>query len=106
MVKAINKKDLFNEVEEIKKRDRDLVLMVKTPVNKEVIIVPNDDIERKIKYIDEAYNYELKKKLGRKGVKIIGIFNLEDWIEKVHLYGVEGVGFNELEIIERERENQ
>lgn len=82
MMKKINKHQLFVKAEIMRRNDSDLVLFVKTPKNEEMIIVPNEDIQEKIEYIDKVYDFNLDHR-GAEGVFIIGITNLREWIEVV-----------------------
>lgn len=81
-MKGIDKHKLFIEAETIRRNGQDLVLSVKAPKNKEVIIVSNKDITEKIKYIDSAYDFNLDHRRSE-GVSIVGMTDLENWILKM-----------------------
>jgi hypothetical protein len=110
MSKRINKRDLLNKAKEIKSEGQHLALTIVTPGNREVIIVPNDDIENKLRYIDNAYDSNLDhKSLISGGVKITDVCNLEKWIEEVREHGFYGLSDTYRELkdkIEAESENQ
>lgn len=94
-MKNIDKHELFVEAEIMRRNDSDLVLFVKTPKNEEMIIVPNEDIQEKIEYIDKVYDFNLDHR-GAKGVFIIGITNLKEWIEVVTENGFKEIGIKAL----------
>jgi hypothetical protein len=88
----IDKHELFVETEIIRRNGENLVLFVKTPKNKEIIIVPNQDIQEKIKYIDKVYDFNLEHR-GAEGVCIIGITDLREWVEVVSETDFKEIGF-------------